>query len=136
MRKKIKITIILLFLAITFLSVVPTTKAQEGILKETKKTEFNNNLNTFADQAAIEREKSLEEMIGTAIKVVLTALGTIFIAMMFVAGNTWMQAAGNEEKIKKSQARIQSLIVGLIIVLLAYALSAGFSGLLARALLK
>ncbi|MFA6514090.1 MAG: hypothetical protein WCT50_02230 [Patescibacteria group bacterium] len=136
MRSKIKITIILLFLAITSFSIVPTTKAQEGILKETKKTEFNNNLNTFADQAAIERQKSLEEMIGTAIRVVLTALGTIFIAMMFVAGNTWMQAAGNEEKIKKSQERIRSLIIGLIIVLIAYALSAGFSGLLSRALLK
>jgi uncharacterized membrane protein YwzB len=136
MFKKVQSFILLSFIALNCFFVVPLVNAQEGIIKDSKQTEFNNNLNTFADQASLDRTKDLETMIGTAIKIVLGALGTVFIIFMFVAGNTWMQAAGNEEKIKKSKARIQSLIVGLVIILLAYALSSGFSGLLARALLQ
>lgn len=136
MGRKIKIAIILFFLAFTCLFSITTVRAQNEILQNNKKTEFTNNLNNFADQASIEREKSLETMIATAIKIVLASLGTMFIVLMFVAGNSWMQAAGNEEKIKKSKARIQSLIVGLVIIMIAYALSSGFSGLLSSVLLK
>ncbi len=75
---------------------------------------------------------NLEEMIGAIIRLALSILGIIFITLIFVAGNDWMQAAGNEEKIKKARARIQSLIIGLVIVLLGYALSYGFSTILAK----
>jgi uncharacterized membrane protein YwzB len=140
MKKNLQITITSLFISLSCLFVFANVNAQSGltsgIIKDSKKTELDNNLNKFADQTSVDRTKSLEEMIGTAIQIVLGTLGTIFIVLMFVAGNTWMQAAGNEEKVKKSKARIQSLIVGLVIVLLAYALSSGFSGLLAKALLK
>ncbi len=131
-----KIAIVLSFLSILGFAYALTTLAQGSILKDTKQTEINNSTNSFADQGGYDKTKSLEDMIATAIRMVLATLGTIFIVFMFVAGNMWMQAAGNEEKIKKSKARIQSLVIGLIIVLIAYALSSGFSGLLASALLR
>lgn len=112
--------------------------AQGSILTDEKKSEYNDKLNTFSQESNYPQNDSLETMIANAIKVILGVLGTIFIAMMFIAGNEWMQAAGNEEKIKKAKERIQSLIIGLVIIILAYALSSGFSKLLVQgaALLK
>ncbi|HZJ40912.1 MAG TPA: hypothetical protein VFD16_01445 [Candidatus Saccharimonadales bacterium] len=135
MRKFIQITnIILTFVIFSFLAIT-IVNAQGTILTDTKKNEYNNKLNAVSQGSdTFSQTDSLETSIAIALKVVLGALGVIFIAMMFVAGNEWMQAAGNEEKIKKAQERIQSLIIGLVIILLGYALSSGFSKLLTNGL--
>lgn len=136
MRKIIQITSIFTILMIFGFLLAAGVKAQGSVLTDTKKNEYNNKLDTFSQESGTAQNASLEATIALALKIVLSTLGTIFIVMMFVAGNEWMQAAGNEEKIKKAKARIQSLIVGLVIILLAYALASGFSKLVAGALLK
>ncbi len=55
---------------------------------------------------------------------------------MFLAGNTWMRAGGNQEKVTKAQKQIQSLIIGLILILAAYAISFWISGVFANILVK
>jgi uncharacterized membrane protein YwzB len=133
MRRLIQISNILLTVAILSFFAVTIVNAQGSILTDTKIDEYNNKLNTVATGSdTFLQADSLETSIALALKIVLSTLGTIFIVMMFVAGNEWMQAAGNEEKIKKAKARIQSLIIGLVIILLAYALASGFSKLLVR----
>lgn len=109
--------------------------AQAALVNQTKVGEFNANINAVAEDSGYNPETKLENIISTIIRIILSVLGVIFLALMFAAGNTWMQAAGNEERIKKSQKTIQGLLIGLCIILVAYALSAGFSGLLAKALL-
>lgn len=78
---------------------------------------------------------TLEKMIANIIRMVLAVLGTIFLILMFVAGNDWMQAAGNEEKVKKSISTIRNLILGLCVVLIAYAMASGLGGLISSMLL-
>lgn len=67
---------------------------------------------------------SLTATIGTIIKGLLSLLGVIFMAYIIYAGYTWMIARGKEEDITKAKAIIRGSIIGLIVVLAAYALTA------------
>ncbi len=64
-----------------------------------------------------------ETVVGTAVQVVLSILGVLFIILMIYGGIQWMTASGNEEKISKAQSIIRRAIIGLVIVLTAYAIS-------------
>lgn len=65
---------------------------------------------------------SLSKLIGTVVSVLLGLLGIIFIVLIIVGGFQWMTAGGNEESIKKAKSRIFSAVIGLVIVLAAYAI--------------
>jgi hypothetical protein len=45
---------------------------------------------------------TLSETVGKIIRVLLSLVGTIFLALMIYAGFLWMTAAGDEGKIEKS----------------------------------
>ena len=70
-------------------------------------------------------KKSLDapELIGNLLAVVLGFTGTIFFILVVYAGLMWMTAVGNEESIKKAQSILKTAIIGLIIVLSAYAIT-------------
>ena len=108
---------------------------QAALLNTVKTQEFTNNVNTVVQETEYNPNVTLEKIISNIIRLVLSLLGVIFLSLMFWAGNSWMQAAGNEEKVKKAQATIRNLLIGLVLVLVAYALSSGFSGLLTKVLL-
>jgi len=112
--------------------------ATAQILTTDKNNEYNNTLDNFSTsltgETGYDTERDLTTIIGEVLQMILALLGSVFLIFLFVAGNQWMQAAGNEEKIKKSKARIQSLIIGLVVILIAFALSNGFSYLLANML--
>ena len=63
-------------------------------------------------------------LIGQIIGVVLAFLGVIFLVLMIYAGLTWMTARGNEQQVTKAKDLMRDAIIGLIIVLSAYAISA------------
>ena len=66
---------------------------------------------------------SIGALVSQIIQVVLGLLAVIFLILLIIAGFQWMTAAGNEEQIKKSQATMKSAIIGLIIILAAYAIT-------------
>lgn len=127
------ITHLLLLILCSFVILSP---ANASLLNTTKVTELNNNINTVASSSEYDTSKSLEDMISIIVRIILSALGTIFVLLAFLAGNDWVQAAGNEEKVRKSKDTIRHLAIGLALVLIAYALSAGFGKIVASALLK
>ncbi|MBI3957090.1 MAG: hypothetical protein HY340_03835 [Candidatus Kerfeldbacteria bacterium] len=62
---------------------------------------------------------------GTVINIinwVLGLLGIIAVIMILIGGFQWMTASGNEEKVEKAKKIISAAIVGLIIILLAWAI--------------
>ncbi len=63
------------------------------------------------------------DVVANIIKVVLGFLGTIAVVLIIVAGFQWMTAAGNEDKIGKAKKIMTAAVIGLVIVLMAYALS-------------
>ncbi len=66
---------------------------------------------------------SLEEKIGRVITTALSLLGVFFMILMIYGGFVWMSDRGNEDKVEKAKKIITAAIIGLIIVLTAYAIS-------------
>lgn len=70
------------------------------------------------------KPKSAIEVIGQVVQVILSFLGVIFLILMIYGGYLWMLASGNEQQIDKAKNLIKSAIAGLVIVLLAYIITA------------
>ncbi len=70
--------------------------------------------------------------VGTLISVALGLLGMIFIILILVAGFNWMTAAGDEEKIKKAGSMIRAAVIGLLIVVSAFAIWTFISTMILR----
>jgi hypothetical protein len=81
--------------------------------------DFTNGVGVAAGFAPI----TIGKIIATVIQVVLSILALIFLILAVLSGFRWMTAAGNEEQIKKAQNTIQAAIIGLIIVLAAWAIT-------------
>ncbi|PLX26788.1 hypothetical protein C0583_05830 [Candidatus Parcubacteria bacterium] len=67
---------------------------------------------------------SVEPMIATIIRFALSFLGVIFLVLAIYGGFLWMTARGNESQIEKAKSLLTAAIVGMIIVVASYALSA------------
>jgi len=64
---------------------------------------------------------TLTTIIGTAVGVGLGLLGVIFLLTLIYAGYMWMTAHGNEEKVTKAKGIIVQALVGVVVVVGAYA---------------
>ncbi len=67
------------------------------------------------------------------IKMALGVLGTIFLILTIYAGFLWMTAGGEEEKTSKAKKLISNGVVGLVIILTAYAITSFVIGSLVGA---
>jgi len=68
-------------------------------------------------------ETTVSEIAGIAVKTFLSILGIIFIVLMLYGGYLWMTARGSEEQLTKAKELIQAAVIGLIIIVAAYAIS-------------
>ncbi len=66
---------------------------------------------------------SPEPVIGVVIKTLLSLLGVLFLILMIYGGFTWMTAMGGNEKVEKAKNTITAAVIGLILVLVSYAVS-------------
>jgi hypothetical protein len=66
--------------------------------------------------------------LGDVIKVALTAVGSVFFLLMIYAGFLWMTARGDEGQIDKSKQIISGTIIGLVLVVSAYAITVFVTG--------
>lgn len=62
-------------------------------------------------------------IVSTVLTTVLSLLGVVFLVLMVYGGYLWMTARGDEDHVKKAKDLIKAAIIGLIIVLMAYAIS-------------
>lgn len=87
---------------------------------------FGNNLKSFAEKGAgykTATDNTIFETIGLAVNFLIFGIGMIFFGLMVYAGTEWLQAMGNDEKVKKAQAILQNAIIGLVLTIGAYAVS-------------
>ena len=83
-------------------------------------------LNTIGSSAYGESgapSKSLTAIIGSLVKVFLGVLGIIFVVLLIIGGARYMTAGGNQEKIDEAVHQIRNAVIGLIIVVCAYAIT-------------
>jgi len=66
---------------------------------------------------------SISDIVAAVIRALLSLLGIIFIILMIYGGFMWMTASGDDEQVKKALSVIKNAIIGLIIVVGAYAIT-------------
>jgi len=62
-------------------------------------------------------------LVGRIINIALGFLGVIFLGLTIFAGFQYMTASGNEEQTKKALALIKNAVIGLVIVLISWAIT-------------
>lgn len=77
---------------------------------------------TFASTAGL-GDADLIDTIASIIRLALGFLGVIAVVIILLGGFKWMTAGGNDDKVKDAKKLIFSGIIGLVIVLCAYAIA-------------
>ncbi len=68
-------------------------------------------------------DKPLSEQITSIIQWVLGFLALVAVIMIIYGGFIWLTAAGNEERVGQAKKIISAAIIGLVIILLAWAIT-------------
>ncbi|MFH1745208.1 MAG: pilin [bacterium] len=68
-------------------------------------------------------EWDINVLLGGVVNGSLALVGTIFLIILIYGGYLWMTASDNEQQIEKARNSIKAAIVGLFIVVGAYAIS-------------
>lgn len=71
---------------------------------------------------------SVETLAGRIINAALTLIGTIFFVLMVYAGYLWLTSRGNEQQVEKAKTIITTSVIGLMIVVSAYAVTVFVTG--------
>lgn len=80
-------------------------------------------INDFADNNVNLGSRPLRETIGGVVNVILGFLGILTTLIILLGGFKWMTSQGNTDKVDEAKKLIGAGIVGLVIVLVAYAVS-------------
>lgn len=63
------------------------------------------------------------DIASSVINVILGFLGIVAVVIILIGGFKWMTAGGNEDKVSEAQKLITAGVIGLIIILAAYAIA-------------
>lgn len=115
--KKIFYSLIVIFVFFIF---IPVTQANSP---------FGNGLNEAAAKSGhlasnYMKPDNLPGALGYFIRVFYLGIaGIAYLILIIYAGIIWMNASGNEEKVEKAKSVIKNATLGLIVVLMAYAVT-------------
>lgn len=97
--------------------------AQEEELEDNSIDDVSDVLpSSFTDETGL-GDKDLEEGLGELINVALGFLGIVAVIIILFGGFKWMTAGGNDEKVAEAKRLIIAGIIGLAIILSAYAIT-------------
>ena len=76
---------------------------------------------------------ALPTLVGQLINALLGVLGIIFVVLLVYAGFLWMTAQGDAKKVDEAKKMITQAVVGLVIIVAAYAIASFVIGTLVNA---
>ena len=110
---KIKILLTVAMMFVMSLTAVVPALAASTISASSLGIEYNPGLGN----------RDIRETVASIIKVALGLLGIVAVVIVLIGGFTWMTAGGNDDRVGQAKKWIFSGVIGLIIILSAYALS-------------
>ena len=79
---------------------------------------------TFVDSSGLGSEDDLPAMIGGLIQTAMGFLGIVAVVIVLIGGFLWMTAAGDDKKVESAKKLLGAGVIGLIIIMAAYAITA------------
>ena len=76
----------------------------------------------FGDSTGL-GQADLQTTIGNIIRDILMLLGVVAVCIVLMGGFKWMTAGGNEEKVSEAKRLLLAGVIGLAIILSAWAIS-------------
>lgn len=97
--------------------------APSVVFAQTQKNDFG--LSNTADAAGLVQgfESDASKIVGNVIGTALSMIAVLFFILTLYGGFVWMTARGNEESTKKALNIITAAVIGIIVVLSAYAIT-------------
>lgn len=80
-------------------------------------------LNEIGENLGLSTNTNVKQVVASIIRVLLGFLGLVAVVLVLYAGFQWMTAAGNEEKVTSAQSTLRAGLIGLVIILAAYAIA-------------
>ncbi|MDD5172897.1 MAG: Ig-like domain-containing protein [Patescibacteria group bacterium] len=68
-------------------------------------------------------QASLPQIIGRIVRIILSLLGIAAVIIMIIGGFIWITSGGSSEKVEKAKKIIVNGLIGLLIIVFAYALT-------------
>ena len=113
-----------IFVAVTFAFTLPHASAQDCPPGKSAAECAKAGLGTTAKTGGLgEKAPELPVIIGNIIYAALSLTGIIFVILIIYGGFLWMQARGNTEDVTKAKKIIESAIIGIILIGLAFAIT-------------
>lgn len=128
MSKIRKITTTLIPTIATFVTTNPAAAAEKSMIDRLKDFAKGAGYKELGDSAT--PQVKIAQLIGLILNYILGLLGVVFMLLMIYAGFEWLTARGNEQQVEKAKDILKSSITGLIIVVIAYAITAAISALI------
>jgi Na+/proline symporter len=117
--KKLFLTIFITLISISiFLPVKAADISDAFKTSSSTLSQTTNEAGFFQDDS-----NNINSLIQTGINILLSFLGVIFTIIIIYSGFRWMTANGNPETIAQAKNLLKNGAIGLIIVLVAYAIS-------------
>jgi len=112
------------YLALLLLSFLVTNFCLAALLQPgVQSTIGNQAMNSANSSYDVSDTNTIFTLIQTVISAFLGLIGVILLAYLLYAGYNWMTARGEEEKVTKAKDTLKRAIVGVIIIVAAYAIS-------------
>jgi hypothetical protein len=73
--------------------------------------------------AGVKGSSDLPTIVGNVINILLGFLGILFLVLLLWAGFEWMTAGGDEKKVETATKRIRNAVIGLVVIVAAFAIS-------------
>jgi len=83
----------------------------------------NDALNNAANFSDLKGAGDLPILIGKGINIVLGILGILFLIFVVYAGFLYLTAQGSDEPVKKAKKLLTTAVIGLVLIIAAFAIS-------------
>jgi hypothetical protein len=108
------------------LMIIPFAVSAQGFINT-----VSQGAQAVATPSGLNQTGSLTQIVGNVIGVALSLTGVILLFILIYAGFLWMTAGGNQTQIQKARGMIVNGVIGLIILISAYAIVSFVLGQLA-----
>ncbi len=95
----------------------------EGLLDPEAAEKIKDTTGQIEQASGYQTTTTVGGVIAIIIKAFLSLLALIFVILIISAGFNWMTAGGDEDKVRKAKDTLQRAIIGLAIILAAYAIT-------------